>query len=282
VTRPYLSGMPWIIPSHPAPALLLKAWKPAAFSGLGLVLGTVVPDLAFMLRLDNESQASHTFLGQIYVTVPLVLVLHGLTTGLVLPWLLPLLPDGPPLHLHALAATRPAQRLADWLRVAFSGWLGGLTHVALDGFTHGEHSGWAVPFLPALRTLVPLPGGMAPLHDVLHPVASVLLGMLALVLWARMATEGWLWAWRGESPRAVRPAAPETQRREAAWLLGGAAVGAIVAPALRPGAPPALAAELAMYGAIAFLLYGAVLGALSRPRHARRAAVKATQEPAGA
>jgi len=255
--------MPWMVPSHPAPALVLKAWKPAWFSGLGLVLGTVAPDLAFILRLDNNAVVAHTFAGQLYVTVPLVLVLHGLLTALVLPWLLPLLPDGPPLHLHTLAAVRPAATRGEWVKVALSGLVGGLSHVLLDGFTHGNQDGWAVAYLPGLRMPLPFVLAGVPWHDALHGLSTLVLGALALHLWARLVQEGRLWAWSGAAPRGVEPASPPARRREATWFLGCAALGALIAPALRPGASIGLALELAAYGAIAFLFYGAVIGALS-------------------
>lgn len=269
-------AMPWMVPSHPAPALVLKAWRPSWFSGLGLVLGTVAPDLAFMLCLDNNAVVAHTFVGQLYVTVPLVLFLHGLLTALVLPWLLPVLPDGPPLHAHTLAAVRPAATPGEWVKVALSGLVGGLTHVLLDGFTHGNHDGWAVAYLPWLRMPLPFAFAGVPWHDALHALSTLVLGALALHLWARMAQEGRLWAWSGAAPRGVEPASASARRREAKWLVGCATLGALIAPALRPGAPLALDLELAAYGAIAFLFYGAVIGALfarcrlpTRARHGR-------------
>ena len=97
-----------MIPSHQAPVIPLKRWRPHWFSGLALVLGTVAPDLAFILRLDeNGAPLSHRFAGLFVVDVPLTIVLHVLATGLVLPWLLPHLAGGAPLHLHALARCRP-------------------------------------------------------------------------------------------------------------------------------------------------------------------------------
>jgi Domain of unknown function (DUF4184) len=262
--------MPWIVPSHTAPALLLKTWKPAVFSGLGLVLGTVAPDLAFMLRLDNDAVLAHTFLGQVYITVPLVLFFHAVTARLVLPWLLPLVPGGTPLHLHALAAVRPATTTRDWARVAFSGWVGGLTHILLDGFTHGNHTGWALPYLPVLSARVPFLMGTVPLHDALHAGASLLLGILSLVLWAHLAEKGHLFAWRDEDPRVVAAAPADERRREITWLAGYAALGMLIAPALRPGASPAVGMELALFGGIAFTIYGAVIGALRALAGARR------------
>ena len=118
--------MPWIVPSHQAPVLRLARTWPRHFSGLGLVLGTVAPDLFFILPLDARgSPASHSWSGQLYLTLPLVLGLHRLLTALVLPWLLPHLPGGPPLHLHELARSRPAAGFAANARVALSGLLGG-------------------------------------------------------------------------------------------------------------------------------------------------------------
>ena len=161
--------MPWMIPAHQAPVLPLKRWRPQWFSGLALVLGTVAPDLAFVFTLDRDgSPLSHSVAGLFLVTVPLVLFLHALATGLVLPWVLRHLPGGAPLHLHALARCRPATSAAGLARVASSALIGGATHVFLDGFTHGNHSGWALPLLPALATPVPHPGGPAPLHDALQ------------------------------------------------------------------------------------------------------------------
>src|SRR5262249_34193124 len=145
--------MPCVVPAHQALVLPLKIWRPQAFSGLGLVLGSIVPDAIFILALDIEgSNASHSVLGQLYITVPLVLLLHWIATTVVLPWLVPHCEPGPPLFLNALAGVRPARNTRDWLRVAWSGGIGGLTHITLDGFTHSRaDDGWAVDFLPWLQ-----------------------------------------------------------------------------------------------------------------------------------
>lgn len=253
--------MPWIAPAHQAPILPLKAWKPEAFSGLGLVLGTLAPDLAFILRLDTDSIASHTFLGQIYLTVPFALVLHALATGLVLPWLLPRLPAGAPLHLGELLALRPARSWREWGRVAVSAWIGGVTHVLLDGITHGNESGWAVPWLPWLRMALPAPLPPMPLHDALHAVLSLVLGVVALLNWQKLAREGRLWTWRREERIPPRPVPVREQRQFLAWILACAGVGAFVAPLLHADQGPAKTVELAAYGTLAFVAYAVTLRA---------------------
>jgi hypothetical protein len=251
--------MPWMIPAHPAPVLALKELRPAAFSGLALVLGAVAPDLAFMLRLDTDSVAAHTFAGQLYVTVPFVLVLHALATSLVLPWLLPRLPSGAPFYPEELAAVRKARGPRDWARIAFSGWVGGTTHVLLDGITHGNRSGWALAFLPVLRSPATHPGGgTVPLHDALHAWLSLVLGVAAIATWRRLARERRLWTWRGEEPREVARASAAEHRRLWMWVVTLALVGALTVPELRQ-AQGVRFPELAAYGAVAFVIYGILL-----------------------
>ncbi|HXK10913.1 MAG TPA: DUF4184 family protein, partial [Vicinamibacteria bacterium] len=254
--------MPWMIPSHQAPVLPLKRWRPEWFSGLGLVLGTAAPDLAFVLTLDpNGAPVSHTLAGLFLVALPMVIVLHALSTWLVFPWLLPRLPGGPPLHLHALARSRPATDPRSLLRVAVSGILGAATHVFIDGFTHGDHSGWALPLLPALGTKVP--GVETPLYDVLQVCLTIGLAALALREWRRMAS-----ALPPPGPGAaatweVVPSSLAERRLAVGLVLAGALAGAVAGPLLKGAVGTPDAPKLAAYGAIAFATLAAVAGSLA-------------------
>jgi hypothetical protein len=262
--------MPWLVPSHQALVLPLKRWRPAWFSGLALVLGSLAPDLVFILRLDeNGSRASHTLAGQLSLTVPMVLALHALATALVLPWLLPHLPGEGPLHLHALARSRPARDAGALLRVAGSGLLGGLTHVFLDGFTHGNHAGWAVALLPALRAPVLPPPGEMPLHDLLQVVLTIVLGAVALHEWQQYARRLSLPGPGAAAVWEVRPA-PEAARRVVQRALAAAVLaGAVLAPAAKGAYGTAEALKLASYGAVTGASIAAVaLAAADRVRRA--------------
>ncbi len=251
--------MPWIVPSHQAPALVLKAWKPNVFSGLGLVLGSMAPDLAAILVFHNDSVLAHTLAGQLYITVPMVLALHGVATGLVFPWLLLTWSGrGSFVPIARALKSRPARSAADWARVGYSGLLGGLTHISLDGFTHGNHVGWAREFLPVLSSPVRLPVGVLPVHDVLQWGLTIVLGIAALRMLRGLTASA------PSSAPALRGEAASA--RESSGLVQGLALcalaGAIVAVLLRPDADLALRAELAVYGALAGPLYGAFIGAL--------------------
>jgi hypothetical protein len=256
--------MPWIVPSHQAPVLPLARLYPRSFSGLGLVLGTLVPDLIFILRLDEHgSPTSHSLLGQLYLTLPCVLALHFLLTALVLPWLLPHVPGGAPLHLHALARAQPATDVSALARVGVSGLVGALSHLFVDGFTHGDHSGWALALLPWLATPVPHPGGSAPLYDALQLWLTIGLGLVALREWDALvrrlppAGPGTPGAWR------VRPAPPAARRSVALGLSAAALAGALVAPLLKGAFGTPDVWKLAAYGFICFASIAAVAGALA-------------------
>ena len=251
--------MPWIVPSHQAPAVALKAWKPGAFSGLGLVLGTMAPDLAAILRFDNNSPLAHSLAGQVYITMPMVVALHAVATRLVFPWLLVRVAEaGRSVFAAEALASRPARTAGEWVRVAYSGFLGGLTHFWIDGFTHGGAEGWARNFLPVLSRPVCLPMGSMPLHDVLQWSLTLVLGVVAL------------WMWRGLAERVPSSATKLPRRDEqpiaASGLVRGlvlaALLGALAAVLLRPDAGLALRAELAVYGALAGPLYAVLFAAL--------------------
>ena len=170
--------MPWIVPSHQAPALALKAWRPRWFSGLGLVLGSLAPDLEFIVPVRKEMYVGHTIAGQLFFTVPVTLVLYLLSTEIVLPWLVPYLPRA----WWDLSVLKRPRGLA-WAGVAASGLLGGLTHIFLDGFTHTvPEGGWALEFLPWLGRGIPTLFGVVALYDLLQVLLTILLAVVTLHL----------------------------------------------------------------------------------------------------
>jgi hypothetical protein len=262
--------MPWVIPSHQAPALWLKLWRSEWFSGLGLVLGTIAPDLEFVLRLDDEWVVSHTLLGQLYFTAPAVVAAHWLLTRVLLPWLAPFLTGAAPFYWCELSRPTPA-RGRGVLRVAASGALGGLTHIFLDGFTHDGPSGWAVARFSVLRTGITTPFGTQPLFALLQPGLSLVLAVITLCLWSVLARRQRSRRWR-VSPEAWRDA-PAPRVRLIATIAVCGILGAWMAFFLRPGAALLKALELAAYGFFDFALLAMLACALYRRPAADREGV---------
>jgi hypothetical protein len=209
--------MPATLLSHQALVLPLKMRWPRAFSGLALCIGSMAPDLEFIGRMDHDWLFSHTLSAQLWFSMPLTALLVWLLTRLVFPSLLPYLRDHPEWRLHDLSALTSPETAADWARVAWSGWLGGISHVLLDGITHGNHSGWLVPIFPQLRTIVPNVGGPMPLHDALQQWLTVLLALASALLMRRILRTRRLWQWRARNwpPRPVQRLAAHSGQRAA-------------------------------------------------------------------
>lgn len=251
--------MPWIIPSHQAPALALKAWRPRFFSGLGLVLGSLAPDLEFIVPVSKEMHVGHTVVGQIVFTVPVALLLYLLSTDVVFPWIVSYLPRA---WRDLTALERP--RGIAWAGVAFSAFAGGLTHIFLDGFTHNlPEGGWALAFLPWLAWGVPTPFGAMALHDLLQVIATVLLGGMALRMWGRILDEHLLRIWRGGTLPAGESPAPRSAAKLLRWLGATASLGVAGALLGRPGMSVGQAVEFASYGFLDGIALGLLLPAIA-------------------
>jgi len=266
--------MPVTLLSHQALVLPLKLRWPAQFSGIALCIGSMAPDLEFIGRMHDDWLMSHTVGAQFWFTIPLTAILVWVTSAVLLPALLPYVPDHGWWRPHDLAAIRPPRSWRDWLRVIISAWVGGMSHVLLDGVTHGNHSGWLVPWFPILRTPVPHLGGMAPLYDALQLWCSVVFALVTLVLWRSMVRQRALWRWRVADgtigsdapthrlPRKPRPHGVLLVR----FLLVVALLGAMTGYTLREREGTKTLVAGTAFGAITFMLGAAVLLAVGLRR----------------
>jgi hypothetical protein len=257
-----LGAMPATIFAHQALVLPLKLRWPRHFNGLALCLGSMAPDLEFIGRMHDDWIVSHTFGAQFYFSAPLAVLLTWLLTAVVLPPVLPFVRDHPRLRLHDLAALRPPRGRRGWIVAAYSAWLGGVSHWALDGVTHGGHSGWAVTWLPWLRTPVPSFGGPVPLHDALQLWLTVLLGLAGAWMCAFIAERRLLWAWRALEPQALPRRARHEGDRLVLALLSAAALGAYVGSTLRAGTTTKAWLAGVAFGALDFALLATMLFAM--------------------
>ncbi len=253
------SYVPATIFAHQALVLPLKLRWPERFSGLALCIGSMAPDLEFIWRLSDDWIFSHTFAAQLYFSVPVTMLLVWVLTSVLAPAVLPFVRDHPRLRLHDLAALHAPASRREWRVVAVSAFFGGVSHWLLDGVTHGGHSGWAVEFLPWLRTPVPHPGGAAPLHDALQLWLTVGLGIAGVQMCAHITRHRLLWVWRKKQPSPL----PKRHRTEGQRLALGlalmAAQGAAVGYVLRGTEAAKLATAGVVFGAINFVLLGALL-----------------------
>ncbi len=244
--------MPVTVLSHQALVLPLKMRWPRRFSGLALCIGSMAPDLEFIATLRDDWIVSHTLSAQFWFTVPVTMIAVWIVCALVLPVILPFVRDHPTWRLHDLAAIEIPRGWRGWTSVALSAWVGGVSHVVLDGFTHGNHSGWLVPWFPVLRTPVPHLGGSAPLHDALQLWLTVLLGLASVAMWRWIARGRWLWRWRQRDVQSL----PRMPRAAGAQLITicllAAGYGALMGHAVRAGESDKLVAAGIAFGALDF------------------------------
>lgn len=149
--------MPFTFFAHQVPVVPLKRLAPGRWDGLGLVVGSIMPDLWYVthgwmfgpagLALWVDAHHPDQFLVHNLLAGCLVTVLLRRVVAPVVPLAMP---DLPPFHLHDYRLLATARHR--WWVTAYSVAVGALTHLAWDGFTHGDQFG--VDLIPWLgRTI---------------------------------------------------------------------------------------------------------------------------------
>ena len=164
--------------SHPAAILPLTYLPRRWYSLTGLVIGSVVPDFEYFLRMSVLSVYSHTLGGLFYFDLPL---------GLALVFIFHLaardsLIDNLPLFLKKYLV---GYKKTDWLQTFKKQWLvimlsilvGAFTHILWDGFTHANTV--FTNAMPSLRHVFHLFGEKVPVYEILQHT-STLVGLLAI------------------------------------------------------------------------------------------------------
>jgi Domain of unknown function (DUF4184) len=192
-----------ITPAHAAAAWPLHG----AFRRLpasALVIGTMSPDLQYVLRLEPVGKFGHTPAGLFAFCLPVTLVLWWAWRATIRPALTPLLPAG----IRAAAQAPPPGRATDAVPLAVvAAVVGAATHILWDGFTHD--TGWAVVLFPVMREAA---SPAIPVSWVsLSQYVSTVLGSVIVALWIAREWRRWPAEARrfapGELGRLVRVAA---------------------------------------------------------------------------
>ena len=165
-----------VTPAHAALALPLSRAAPA-LPLAPLVIGTLSPDFEYLLRLSPTGRFAHSLLGLVVFCVPVSLLAWGMWHAIVRPAFVRLLPPGMAARMSECARGAPRSVSALAGLGALAAFLGALSHVAWDAFTHAN--GWAVAYLPVLRgeANLGLPLGVRWYKTLQHAAAS------------------WVWRW---------------------------------------------------------------------------------------
>ena len=209
--------MPFTL-SHPAAVLPLRKYGVLS----ALVIGSMMPDVMYFLPFIPMHQSyGHTLPGLFFFCLPGGLLLLWLFHSLLKKPLISLFPSSQQEKL--LAASDhfhfgPGKRFTE---IAASIFVGAVTHVVWDSFTHSN--GWGTLTIPVLRTQVTeIPGFIFMLAEILQFVSSIV-GALVLLLAYRH------WLRRAEEPK-------EQKRVHVPLLIRGLLLLGVIAGAFAPAA----------------------------------------------
>jgi hypothetical protein len=248
-----------LTPSHAVAApLIQRVIRPLGIilPMSALVIGTMVPDFEYLVRLSPGGGEWHTRVGLVEYCLPAGLATWWIFRTVIGPTLLRLLPPGLGDAARATVAPGPTYRLVPGALAAIA--IGAVSHDLWDSFTHLD--GWAARQLPWLRHRFYIgPHEWVRYFLVLQYLSSVL-GLLAVI--------AILWHWVAKHPRAARhvPVGERAWRaREAALLLLSAILGAVLNASRSHPPGRAWTLGLAAVGAmsalaLALLVYGILDG----------------------
>lgn len=165
--------------SHPAVVLPLTYLPRRWYSLTGLVIGSVVPDFEYFVRMSVKSYYSHTWGGVFFFDLPMGLFLAFLFHIAARDTLI----DNLPLFLKKYLT---GYKKINWLQTFRKQWFiivisilaGAISHIFWDNFTHANTV--FVKRLPALSHKVLLFGEKVPVYDILQHGSSIL-GLLVIL-----------------------------------------------------------------------------------------------------
>jgi hypothetical protein len=194
--------------AHPAAAVPLFRVMGRFGVLSALVIGSMTPDIAFLLPIGITRAQSHSLAGLWWCCLPLGLVCYLVFHLLMKRPIIHLLPVRSYARLERFATSEWVLRGRTLLPVLLSLLIGSFTHVLWDSFTH--KGSWAVRNFAWLRVHLFTGGGFwIYLYTALQWISSFLgLGLLA---W-------WSWRWLRATPVPTEPiAAPMATHHQ--WLV---------------------------------------------------------------
>lgn len=215
--------MPATFLAHQAPVLpIVRRW-PHLVDGVALAVGTMAPDLAYVVAGSRFAVLAHEWSGLVTFCVPVTLVVSWIIVRVLAPVVPCYLPDLGCFHLRDYRAL--SDHRFGMLRTPVCALVGAATHVALDHLTHGW--GWFARHLDWYRDPIiefEVLGRLVTPYRLAQYVGHVVLS--ALTIW---------WLWRAGARRWLGPRAATVPCRctsaGATALVGWVAVGAGAAAA---------------------------------------------------
>lgn len=174
--------MPFTL-AHPAAIIPFARLAGKRTSLSALVIGSMIPDMVYFLPLGISGRTSHSLPALFWFCLPVGLVAYALFHSFVKRPATALLPQQiiRRLPLHVLEGPWYGPSPAGMVMLSL--FIGALTHVTWDSFTHAHTD--VVAQVEVLRSVIAVVGGYpVPLYKAMQHVSS-LVGLAALAWWIR-------------------------------------------------------------------------------------------------
>jgi hypothetical protein len=171
--------------SHPALILPMRYLPRNMYSMNGLIVGSMIPDFEYFIRLDNGSSSSHTFWGLLFFDLPAALIILTLYHQFMRTSLINNLPAFLKLRLQAYLHF-------DWLNYLKKNWaivfcsilIGACTHLFWDSFTSGN--GYFVTRNPVLETQLTIFNTPFYVYKIIKHLSSLIGSIILFILLIRL------------------------------------------------------------------------------------------------
>lgn len=163
--------------SHPAVILPLTYLPKKWFSLTGLVIGSLMPDFEYFLRMRIKSNYSHTLDGLFWFDLPLGLLLTFIFHDIVRNSLFDNLPTFFKSRFSIFRQFDWNEHFKrNWFVVVISILIGAVSHILWDSFTHER--GYFVQTIPTLTNTIDLCGRQIPILKILQHSSTIIGGLV--------------------------------------------------------------------------------------------------------
>jgi hypothetical protein len=174
--------------AHPAIVLPFKYLPKKWYSLTGLIVGSLIPDFEYFLRMRMQSNYSHTISGLFWFDLPLGILVAFLFHTIARNSFysnLPLFLKSRILRYNVFDWNTYFKK--QWLVVLLSVLVGSITHLFWDSFTHTH--GYFVQLFPELNQTLPFFGKKLPVFKLLQHTSTLLGGILLFMALLRIPAE---------------------------------------------------------------------------------------------
>jgi hypothetical protein len=193
--------MPFTI-AHPAAVIPIHRYLPRWTVPSALVIGSITPDLAYLLPSKIPRAESHSFAGLFWFCLPVGCAVYVLFHLVMKQPMLRLVPVQVARRLGSVAGPHRGLESRPWGAIGLSVLLGAATHLAWDAFTHG-----GAPVVRAVGLL------RAPLLTIgSYPVSTYTVLQHGSTLFGLVILGWWIRRWLKAAPVGPAPSAPLSRR----------------------------------------------------------------------